>query len=199
MPRTQAVDPSTQGKWLGHRKTPGDSRTVGDRQGVMPVHAILLHSGRVLMWSSRYEKTGLLYSSWTWDPITDAESPPLPFDGKKPDAKWTTANNIDLFCSHHVILKDGRVLAMGGGGGNAEGDSAGHDGVFLFDPTADTHGKWQKLADMTHGRWYPTPVMLSDGSIIVFSGWKGIQNVTISRNSSLNRNFCRHPTISLVW
>ena len=174
MPETHAVDPSTQGKWLGHRKTPGDSRTVDDQQGVMPVHAILLRSGRVLMWSSRYETTGLLYSSWTWDPITDAESPPLPFDGKKPDAKWTTENNIDLFCSHHVILEDGRVLAMGGGGGNAEGDSAGHDGVFIFHPTADTHGKWQKLADMTHGRWYPTPVMLSDGSIVVFSGWKGI-------------------------
>ncbi len=176
MPKPQTVDPSTHGKWLGHQKTPGDSREVGDKQGVMVVHAVLLHTGRILMWSSRYETTGLLYASWTWDPITGDASPPLPFDGNKADAEWTVDNNIDLFCSHHVVLEDGRVLAMGGGGAQSEGDSAGHDGVFLFDPAAGAHGKWQKSADMTHGRWYPTPVMLGDGSVVVFSGWKAISN-----------------------
>ena len=174
MPEAQTVDPSTHGKWLGHRKTPGDSRKVGDQQGVMPVHAVLLHTGRVLMWSSRYERARLLYSSWTWDPESNAESPPLPFNGMDPYGPWKLDDDIDLFCSHHVILEDGRVLAMGGGGGDAPVSSAGHDGVFVFDPSADTHGRWDKIADMTHGRWYPTPVMLGDGSIVVFSGWKKI-------------------------
>ena len=142
----------------------------------MPVHAVLLHTGRVLMWSSLYERSRLLYSSWTWDPVSNAESPPLPFNGSNPYGPWKVDDDIDLFCSHHVILEDGRVLAMGGGGGDAQVSSAGHDGVFIFDPNAGTDGRWQKIADMTHGRWYPTPVMLGDGSIVVFSGWKAISD-----------------------
>jgi hypothetical protein len=85
--------------------------------------------------------------------------------------------DIDLFCCHTVFLPDGRLLAVGG-------DGAGlHDNVSLhvYDPVLE---QWSKIAGrtapalpgvtyppgMVAGRWYPTAVVLADGSVGVFSG-----------------------------
>ena len=158
---------------MGPRPAPGDSKILLDREGVVAVHAVLLHTGKVLMWNGRYESSDLLFASWTWDPETDSESQPLPFDGVDATrTAWINDKDVDLFCSHHAVLSDGRVMAFGGGGGIDEAKRflAGHAGVFIFDPRDGRDGRWSKHGKMNFNRWYPTAVNMPDGSVAVFSG-----------------------------
>ena len=192
------MPPATEGRWITAdptldpntaptpTKTPGDSAAVGDGIGVYAVHMALLRTGRVLMFSGGWEGSELLHRSWTWDP-TQAPSTALgrwfmpEFDGASPPHTGvpTTSDDpdIDLFCCHHVFLPDGRFLTVGGDGAGV------HDNVSLhvYDPTAES---WQKIAGrpapalpgvtypagMAAGRWYPTAVVLPDGSVAAFSG-----------------------------
>ena len=167
------ADYSVEGKWEGLLPAPGDSRILFDAKGVVGVHAVLLYTGKVLLWNGRYENSDLLFAAWTWDPETKAASPPLPFDGiDATRTAWIEDKDVDLFCSHHAVLEDGRVMALGGGGGDDEAGNflAGHAGVFIFDPTAGPHGSWSKHGRMNFNRWYPTAVNMPDGSVAVFSG-----------------------------
>ena len=164
---------AVRGEWEGPHPAPGDSKIPFDGEGVVAVHAVLLHTGKVLMWNGRYEAADLLFAAWTWDPETGAESPALPFDGDEMTKKaWTDDKDVDLFCSHHVVLEDGRIMALGGGGGLDEAGRSlqGHAGVFIFDPEDGPDGSWSKHGRMNFNRWYPTAVNMPDGSVVVFSG-----------------------------
>lgn len=167
-------------------RTPGDSAAPGDNVGVYAVHMALLHTGRVLMFSGGWETSELLHRSWSWDP-TQAPSTAVgrwfmpEFDESTPPHTGvpTTSDDpdIDLFCCHTVFLPDGRLLAVGGDGAGT------HDNVSLhvYDPVSE---RWSKTAGrpapalpgvtyptgMIAGRWYPTAVVLADGSVAVFSG-----------------------------
>lgn len=113
---------------------------------VEAIHAVLLPTGKVLYYSGNTAVRLL-------DPATGGiRSVNLP---------W----NNDIFCSGHVVLADGRVLVMGG---TLPGYFfAGEDKTFLFDPWTET---WSQGPRMSTGRWYPTPVVLGDGRVAVFSG-----------------------------
>ena len=167
-------------------QTPGDSAAPGDNIGVYAVHMALMHTGHVLMFSGGWESSELLHRSWSWDPTLapatavgrwfmpefDESTPPhtgVPTTSDDPD--------IDLFCCHTVFLPDGRLLAVGGDGAGT------HDNVSLhvYDPVLE---RWSKIAGraapalpgvvyptgMIAGRWYPTAIVLADGSVAVFSG-----------------------------
>ncbi|MEO0576008.1 MAG: hypothetical protein AAF004_11130, partial [Pseudomonadota bacterium] len=180
------MDESIKGKWLGVVRSPGDLRTVGDERGCYGVHAALLKSGRVILWSGRVESSGYLYRSWTWDATSFSEgdtelegvqgrwflsdfdiggsneSPPGPVP------RWSNERTIDLFCAHHTNLEDGRLLVVGGAGGRSEGDARGNPAIYFYDPDAE---QWTKAdEELRRGRWYPTPVTLADGRVAVFSG-----------------------------
>lgn len=167
-------------------QTPGDSAAPGDNLGVYAVHMALLHTGRVLMFSGGWESSDLLHRSWSWDPTQtintalgrwfmpefDESTPPhtgVPTTSDDPD--------IDLFCCHTVFLPDGRLLAVGGDGAGTHDNASLH----VYDPLLE---RWSKIAGrpapalpgvtyppgMVDGRWYPTAVVLADGSVAVFSG-----------------------------
>lgn len=114
---------------------------------LVPVHAVTMRTGNVLMMD------GWQYPNQTqvFNPTTQA---------------LTQANNgfgLDLFCSGHVTLADGRVMVVGG-------DLAPEDGskeATTFDPTSLT---WNRLPDMNSPRWYPTATELGDGRVLVISG-----------------------------
>ena len=164
---------AVKGEWGGSQPAPGDSTIPFDGEGVVAVHAVMLHTGNVLLWSGRYEGWELLFAAWTWNPQTGKGSPALPFDGDDMTKKaWTDDKDVDLFCSHHVVLEDGRVMALGGGGGRDEAGRflPGHAGVFIFDPEDGPDGSWSKHGRMNFNRWYPTAVNMPDGSVVVFSG-----------------------------
>jgi hypothetical protein len=87
---------------------------------------------------------------------------------------WDYANNsfnsvpisVDLFCSGHALLADGRVMVVGGYGSS---NPIGLANAEIFDPAADT---WTPVPNMQYRRWYPTATTLSDGRILVTAGWQ---------------------------
>jgi hypothetical protein len=79
----------------------------------------------------------------------------------------TVPTSVDLFCSGHALLSDGRILVVGGFGGS--GSNFGIADAEIFDPTANT---WTPVPNMAYKRWYPTATTLPDGRILVMAGWQ---------------------------
>ncbi len=113
---------------------------------VFVVHAAVLHTGKVLLYSGTAE-VGYPLESRVWDPATSAFT--------------TQSYNQDLFCSGHSFLADGRLCVVGGA------PSGTLRATHLFDPATET---WSQVADMHDARWYPTVLTLEDGRIMAVSG-----------------------------
>ncbi|MCK1604759.1 hypothetical protein IVB02_25985 [Bradyrhizobium sp. 166] len=84
--------------------------------------------------------------------IRRARSPPMP-DG----------SSVNLFCSGHAFLPDGRLFVAGGH--IVDGD--GVNQASLYDWRTNS---WTPLPPMNHGRWYPSVVALPEGGMLVTSG-----------------------------
>ncbi len=110
------------------------------------VHAALLRSGKVLLWSGTAE-VGDPLESRVWDPVTGTMT--------------TQTYTVDLFCSGHAFMADGRLCIAGGA------PSGTLRATHIFDPIAET---WTRVQDMHQARWYPTVVTLPDGRILAASG-----------------------------
>jgi plastocyanin len=113
---------------------------------IFVVHAALLHTGMVLLWSGTAEVGDSLVSR-LWDPATDART--------------AQSYGEDLFCSGHAFLADGRLCVVGGA------PAGSLRSTHIFDPVGQS---WTKVADMTQARWYPTVLTLPDGRILAASG-----------------------------
>ena len=201
------MDEATKGKWYGEWKTPGNSRVgaspgPGDNLGMFVVHMMLLHTGKVLMYSGGAE-VNYVKEVVVWDPLVTVPDPMNPGQ-RMPDTSASNVtihqppSNIDIFCSHHVQLKDGRILILGGAshpsathvatGHTATGHGTGVRSAAIFDPmetnaTHGTHGgsrAFTRLNDMSQARWYPTAVHLQDGKVVVFSGRTDDSNTNIA-------------------
>ena len=128
------------------------------------IHAHLLHTGKVLYWGRRSKPGDMTFASlnehechpFLWDPATKTSTP-------TPQPKDELGNNINLFCSSHTFFADGRLMVCGG----HLFDSEGIKQTAIYDPVANT---WSAAPLMNEGRWYPTAVTLSDGSVLVCSG-----------------------------
>ena len=174
---------------------------------VLPVHAALLHTGKVLFFAGsgnsafRFESPDFgnvakkIYTSVVWDPsknIFDDKTFDHPPTLNRPDGSV-----IDYFCCGHTLLSDGRLLVAGGtikydtvivNGAmqNApnNGGFAGTRDTVIFDPNTE---QWTSVRPMAHGRWYPTVVMLGDRTVVAASGLDeqgtGLDNNTLERNS----------------
>ena len=79
--------------------------------------------------------------------------------------------SVNLFCSGHALLSDGRVLVVGGYGESAT--TYGVKNAEIFDPT---NLSWTSVPNMQYRRWYPTATTLSDGRILVVAGWQTSAN-----------------------
>jgi Galactose oxidase, central domain len=95
-----------------------------------------------------------------------------PADGttvSTPQPKRADGTTVNLFCSGHCFLPDGRLLVVGG----HQADSDGLSQACLYDAAANT---WTPTAPMTTPageevrRWYPTATPLADGTVLVLSG-----------------------------
>jgi hypothetical protein len=170
---------------------------------VLPVHAALLHTGKVLFFAGsgnsvfRFLSPAFgsladkIYTSVVWDPAKNV------LDNKTfdhpPTLRRMNGSVIDFFCCGHTVLADGRVLVAGG---TDEYDKIIVNGVMqdaphgfagtreaeVFDPVSET---WTPIQSITHGRWYPTIVLLSDGTTLAASGLdeggQGLENNTLER------------------
>ena len=127
------------------RGAAGEWRPLPDLD-IFVVHAAMLHTGKVLLWSGTAE-VGDPMVSRLWDPATDART--------------GQTYGEDLFCAGHTFLPDGRLCVAGGA------PAGTLTSTHIFDPTAET---WTKVADMNEARWYPTVLPLPDGRILAASG-----------------------------
>ena len=96
---------------------------------LVAIHAITMSSGNVL-----------LMDGWQAPNMTQVYNPAT--------QTMTPANNgfgLDLFCSAHANLADGRVLIAGGEGASALGSAA----ATIFDPATNT---WSRLPNMKYAR-----------------------------------------------
>jgi hypothetical protein len=172
---------------------------------VLPVHAALLHTGKVLFFAGsgnnafRFRPAFLgnaaqrIFTSVVWDPMANVLQAgtfhPVP-TLRRPDGSV-----VDFFCCGHTFLADGRLLVAGGTGQydkvivNGAMQDAGHGfagirDVLIFDPATAT---WKTVRPMANGRWYPTIVRLGDGTILAASGLderaQGQDNNTLEENA----------------
>lgn len=124
------------------------------------IHASLLPNGLVLMWGRRDNPGDSLdekqCTPFLWNPQTGVQQA----TGQPKLADGTTVN---LFCSGHAFLPDGRLLVAGG----HLADSDGVNQACIYDSATN---QWTPAARMNRGRWYPTALTLPDGSVLVLSG-----------------------------
>lgn len=118
-----------------------------------PVHAQLLSDGKVLSWASD-PNTATYQAASVWDPALDS---------------YTLVANtvINMFCSGHTTLPDGRLLVTGGHDPGTGTIRYGLRAIQTFDPVTET---WAPAGTMASGRWYPTNTTLGNGSVLIVSG-----------------------------
>jgi hypothetical protein len=137
-----AAQASVQGQW----------QTLPNLMPINPVHAALLHNGKVLIVSgSGNVPTNTNFQAAVFDPATGTIT--------------TQPVNWDMFCNGMVVLSDGRAFVNGG---TLQYDPFhGELKSSVYDPAT---GQFTDVQNMAHGRWYPTVTTLSDGSVMTFSG-----------------------------
>jgi hypothetical protein len=139
--------PDTLGQWSGVLNLP-----------VVPIHSHLLPTGKVLFWD-RHISGGQAgqteINPRIWDPVAD---PGMTNIG------MSNHPMLELFCSGHVFLRDGRLFVAGGHNGT---DGNGLITAHTYDAVNDI---WTREDDMNNGRWYPAATILSNGDVCVASG-----------------------------
>jgi hypothetical protein len=177
----------------GLHTTPTDpDHTIVDRRGLFVIHAVMLHTKKVLWFCGHVEDGHYALKSYLFDyrhPSAQLASQDFPFHSSSLTRTGPGLGNAndpasghfhaDLFCCHFVHTADGKVLVVGGSdpdyrapGGTNHG-SVGERYIYLFDPTTESWSTTRPAAShLAEGRWYPTAVMLGDGRIAVVSGRK---------------------------
>src|SRR3954471_8146081 len=122
---------------------------------VLAVHAVLMHSGRVLFFAGSGNNVPHFNAHDTRSVVWDYEAGTF----------HTPVTPFDVFCAGQTVLPDGKVLVAGG---TQQYDPfIGLKSSWLFDPTLE---EWIRVGDMANGRWSPSLVTLGDGRAIAVSG-----------------------------
>jgi galactose oxidase len=129
------------------------------------IHAHLLPTGKILYWGRRKE-----FGSVQFDTLNDHACQTYILDPDTGQSRETAnqpvlkdGSTVNLFCSGHTFLPDGRLMVVGG----HLFDSQGVNQSCIYDPATD---HWTAEAEMNKGRWYPSAITLSDGGVLVLSG-----------------------------
>jgi WD40 repeat protein len=135
-------NPAVVGQWSGLVSLP-----------IVPIHMSLLPDGSVLAWGNPAT------------PPSDAGSQVRVWDPSQAQPALQEVPNpfVDVYCSGHSFLADGRLLVTGG----HLGDHVGSDLTALFDFRTRT---WSNAPRMNAARWYPTNTTLANGEVAVVSG-----------------------------
>lgn len=121
--------------------------------GRVPIHTVLLPSGKVMFWGRQHNLGPQIY-----DPAT-GQTTNVPIA----DDHHGSGEHFNVFCSGHTLLSDGRVFIAGGHVENFIGTKT----AFIYDPVTN---HWTRLPDMAERRWYPTVMALGNGDVLVLHG-----------------------------
>jgi galactose oxidase len=155
---------------VGNPKEVGQWGAVFELPNV-PIHTHVLPTGKVLFWGRR-NPPGTTPETANFPSLNQHATQALIWDPANPDTPARPTSNqptnsngqfINLFCSGHTFMPDGRLLVTGG----HIFDSQGISSATFYDPFKD---RWSPGPDMGTGRWYPTAVTLPEGRAFVLSG-----------------------------
>jgi hypothetical protein len=122
--------------------------------GVIGIHAMLLHTGNVLLFGygdfDEHEGT-----SGIFNPRTRATS--------RPGFHGGDSAHPHLFCSGHAFAPDGRAIVVGG----HVGEEAS---LHSFDAAANAWHYAGAMGSGDSGRWYPTVTTLPSGRLMIIGG-----------------------------
>ena len=154
--------------------------TLPQTMPINPIHAALLHTGKILIVSGSGNC-----------PPQQAGCPQGPQYPQGAALLDLSNNNIttmlttwDMFCNGMSVMQDGRVLINGGTKGygalavvGAQGDTpfTGLSNSSIFDPSSES---FIDIAPTAHGRWYPTLTELNDGTMMTTSGLNDTNGTT---------------------
>lgn len=161
-PRFRIAPPTLLDRDLAH--------PIVDNRGLFVIHAVLLHTGKVLCFCGHAEDMYYAPVAYLYNPRDPAttllRAVPMPA-------------RTDLFCCHFVQMADGRILIVGGSQQDNTAPGTDPDWVYrgshggkyiaVFDPVSETFSP-PPLPQLAFGRWYPTAVLLGDGRTVVLSG-----------------------------
>ncbi len=151
----------------------------------VPIHTHVLPTGKVLFWGRRNPPGTADFPSlnqhethaFIWDPA-HPQMAGTPTGNQPADAQ---GRPINLFCSGHTFLADGRLLVTGG----HIFDSQGINCSTFYDCFTD---RWSAGPVMNNGRWYPTAVTMADGRAFVISGSFASGPLQPPKNQNTNNN-----------
>jgi len=122
--------------------------------GLTPIHSIVLRNGNVLSFHR--------YGYILYDPLGHTCYDSATNNWASPPCVPMLAP-IDLYCTGHAALTDGRILFHDGGSG-------GSQITTIYDPGVQAPGAWNVLSEITPLRFYPTCTALGDGRILLLAG-----------------------------
>jgi hypothetical protein len=138
----------------------------------LAVHATVLNDGRVLLvegsGSNAAQFAAGTFNVYVWDPQagTFTNVPRLP---------------TDLFCGGHAVLRDGKVLFVGGTSAYPTAKLnafLGSKATYVFDPATNS---FTRQPDMASARWYPSALERGDGSVLAVTGGNDVDGTAISQ------------------
>jgi len=146
--------------------------TLPGTMPINPVHAALLHTGKIFVISGSGNCPANLSGC--------APGPQYPQGAALLDLSSNKITTMpiswDMFCNGMSIMQDGRVLINGGTKGygslevvgvQAEVPFTGLPNTSIFDPGTES---FVDVTPTAHGRWYPTMTELNDGRMMTTSG-----------------------------
>ena len=146
--------------------------TLPQTMPINPIHAALLHTGKILIVSG----SGNCPPQQAGCPQGPQYSPGAALLDWASNSITTIPTTWDMFCNGMSITQDGTVLINGGTKAygalavvGAKGDTpfTGLANTSIFDPSSDS---FLDVAPTAHGRWYPTLTELNDGRMMTTSG-----------------------------
>ncbi|MFI5669301.1 galactose oxidase-like domain-containing protein [Streptomyces sp. NPDC051704] len=179
---TGTPDECAKGRW----------EVIPAKNPVRSMHAVVLKNGKVLLIAG----SGNDIAQFNAGTFTSAVYDPANGSFK------TIPTPVDMFCSGHVQLSDGRVLVMSGNKGYPSADGRiGYQGLkdsYVFDPATEAY---TKTNDLNGGHWYPSATILGNGDVISFGGLKedSTGNVTAERFSAAQNKWLPMNEVNQTW
>jgi hypothetical protein len=132
---------ATKGEWGAAFSWGGETQALG-------IHLHLLLDGKVLTFGHSGQPS-------VWNPAVPSVFNTLPAP-------------VNVFCSGHAFLSDGRLL-LTGGHDDTRGDDVGVRYLNIFDHNTQT---WIPQDSLALGRWYPSSVTMPNGDVVTVGGTK---------------------------
>jgi hypothetical protein len=156
-----ANDFNVKGRWDWVNASNWDSLAAGKLFRGGGTHMALLRGTAESAWILHFHRG---VNARLWRPTT-----PTDIVGEMVEVPLP-ADSMEVFCSGHSTLADGRLFVVGG----ARKSETGEKRCATFDATnyAAAGKGWRMVRQTSQGHWYPTSTTRGDGKVVAMGGWE---------------------------